>query len=225
MSRPVLIDLYCGQGGAGMGYHLAGFDVIGVDINPQPRYPFTFVQMDVLDFLEVNWGKIRKDSPAIHASPPCQDHSPLGKQQGEHGTGWLLDATRTALVDLGVPYVIENVNGARMVDPTVLCGSMFGLGTRCNDGVYRQIRRHRKFESNIPLDVPPRCHHVGQPIGVYGTGGGGQMTRGYKGDRAESLAAIGAPWMDRKGVSQSIPPAYANWVGLQLMAAQQRKAA
>lgn len=215
-TRPLLLDLYSCQGGAAVGYHRAGFDVVGVDIVRQSRYPFMFIQADALQFLE----DLGETFDAIHASPPCQDWSTLKSLQGDHGTGWLLDATRTALVKLDKPWVIENVPGAKMHDPVVLCGSMFGLGATCRDGEYRQLRRHRQFESyGFDLTAPGRCSHDGQAVGVYGTGGGGQMTRGYKAHTEEAVEALGIDWMDKKGLSQSIPPAYTEYVGGQLIEA------
>ncbi len=112
-----------------------------------------------------------------------------------------------------------------MYDPLILCGSMFDLGTVCRDGVYRQLRRHRKFESSERLTTPGSCAHMGQAVGVYGHGGGGQMTRGYKGNKRDSLAAMGIDWMDRKGVSQAIPPAYTEYIGAQLRFTVESKAA
>jgi DNA (cytosine-5)-methyltransferase 1 len=222
MKRPLLLDLFCKQGGAAMGYHYAGFDVIGVDIEPQPLYPFEFIQADALEFLA-------SDHPAVfmaavrHASPPCQAYSSLKSMtDGSHPD--LVVPVRWALQSLGGTYVIENVVGAPLADPVMLCGSTFDLGAVCMDGKYRQLRRHRLFESNLPLQ-PRRCQHIGQAVGVYGTGGGGQMTRGYKADKNVALDAMGTPWMDRKGVSQAIPPAYTEFIGKQLLAQLAERAA
>lgn len=219
MSRPLLLDLFCKQGGASMGYRRAGFAVVGVDIEPQPRYPFEFHQADAFDFLAAHWYEF----DAIHASPPCQAYSAL-KSLSDSSHPQLVVPVRWALQSTGKPYVIENVPGAPLADPVTLCGSMFDLGTVCRDGVYRQLRRHRLFESNVPLSTLT-CDHQGQAVGVYGLGGGGQMARGYKGDKKDSLAAMGTDWMDRKGVSQAIPPAYTEYIGKQLIAALQKEAA
>ena len=139
MSRPRLLDLFCGAGGAAMGYHRAGFDVVGVDINPQPNYPFEFVQADAMEFLKNRgrgwWSMKRFD--AIHASPPCQDHM-RGGQHPPHGTGWMLNACRRMLTDHGIPWVIENVPGAPMRADYRLCGCQFGL----------RLRRERWFETS-----------------------------------------------------------------------------
>lgn len=213
VTRPRLLDLFCCEGGAAKGYLDAGFDVVGVDITPTLNYPSVMAVADALQFFARNWA----DFDAVHASPPCQDHSTLKSMHDGHGTAWLLGATRGAFEASDLPWVIENVVGAEMPGSVILCGSMFGLGTDCSDGVYRQLRRHRQFETSFPLTAPGPCAHVGQPVGVYGTGGGGQMTRGYKGKPEESKAAMGIDWMSRKGLSQAIPPAYSEWVGRQLM--------
>ena len=109
--RPLLLDLFCGAGGASMGYYHAGFDVLGVDIRPQPRYPFGFVQADAIEAL-AGWNLAR--FALIHVSPPCQDHSVMSGQQGKHGTGWMLDSARRMLASQPRPWIIENVPGAPM---------------------------------------------------------------------------------------------------------------
>src|SRR5262245_2184895 len=125
-----LLDLFCGAGGAAMGYHRAGFDtIVGVDIKPQPRYPFTFVLGDALEYVKAHG----HEYDAIHASPPCQDHVRSPGPAPKHGTGWQLAATRDAL--LGT-WVIENVPGAPMRPDYKLCGCMFGL---------RRLKRERWF--------------------------------------------------------------------------------
>ena len=226
MNRPRLLDAFCGAGGAAVGYHRAGFEVIGVDINPQPRYPFEFVQADALSIL-----RSMRDYPtfsgemwrpgyfaAIHASPPCQDHSSLSSLAGVHGTAWLLDATRGLLRELGLPYVIENVVGAPM-DGMVLCGSALGLGAECDDGRRRQLRRHRVFETNVPMLSPGCACDARQKVGVYGHGGGRRMARGYTARLAEGAAAMGIDWMNHVELSQAIPPVYTELIGEQLIAA------
>lgn len=131
--KPRLLDLFCGAGGAGMGYHQAGFDVVGVDINPQPDYPFEFHQADAMEFPLDGFD-------AIHASPPCQVFTALKTMHnaGEHFD--LLTPMRARLKEWGGPYVIENVPGAPMQDHVTLCGSSFGLGVKKYD---RELRRHR----------------------------------------------------------------------------------
>lgn len=204
-----------------MGYARAGFDVIGVDLFPQPRYPFKFVQMDALEFL-IKYGDV---GDLKHASPPCHDHTTLKARTGSDNTGWLLAATRTAFAKTDTPWVLENVMGPKMNDPLILCGTEFGLVTPDAQGVLRELRRHRQFESNEPLIGAGGCRHNLPVMGVYGTGGGGQMTRGYKANRAQAAEIMDIEWMDRAGLSQAIPPVYAEHIGRQLMAAMLEKAA
>jgi DNA (cytosine-5)-methyltransferase 1 len=217
VSRPRLLDLFCKAGGATRGYQDAGFYVVGVDIEPQPNYVGDeFVQADALEYLaRPSWWW---PFEAVHASPPCQAFSTL-----RHRTGGdypdLIEATRQRLVASGLPYVIENVVGAPLENPVTLCGSMFGLGANG-----RQLRRHRQFESNVPI-MALQCQHHGQPVGVYGTGGGGQMTRGYKGTPEEYREAMGIGWATRAEIAEAIPPAYAEYVGEYLMAAVTLRAA
>ena len=217
--RPRLLDLFCGAGGCAVGYHRAGFDVVGVDINPQPNYPFEFIQGDALDYLEVVIAHgLRFD--AVHASPPCPAYSTLRTMTTkEHPK--LIEQTRELLDMTGLPYVIENVVGAPLRNPIMLCGSSFGLGANG-----RQLRRHRLFELSGFSAMALPCAHRGEPVGVYGTGGGGQMTRGYKGTPEEYREAMGIDWATRAEIAQAIPPAYTEHIGLYLMnALRQREAA
>ena len=119
----------------------------------------------------------------------------------------------------GLPYVIENVPGAPLHNPVQLCGSAFGLGANG-----RQLRRHRLFETSFPVMAPPCCHR-GEPVGVYGTGGGGHMTRGYKGTPDEYRQAMGIDWATRTEIAQAIPPAYTEHIGAYLMLEIRAKAA
>jgi DNA (cytosine-5)-methyltransferase 1 len=204
--KPRLLDLFCGAGGAAVGYHRAGFEVIGVDIKPQPRYPFEFHQGDAM-----SWPFDGYD--AIHASPPCQKYSSLANMRFAH-TGEYVDLyepTRWRLNGLDVPWVLENVIGAPYRSGFVLCGSMFGL----------KVRRHRNFESSHALLLDRYCDHVGQgrPYGVYGHGGGGQMTRGHKGKPSEFAWLMDMDWATPQEIAQAIPPAYTEWIGAQLLAA------
>ena len=207
-----------------MGYHRAGFDVTGVDIEPHPDYPFEFIQDDAVKVLAAIVAKGHRGFDVIHASPPCHDWSDLAARTGEDGTGDLLFTTRSLLRAWGGPYVIENVEGAPLLDPLLLCGSEFALAATCRDGVRRQLRRHRLFESNMPLMGAGGCRHRGQPVGVYGTGGGGQMTRGYKAHPEEARESMGIDWMNRGDIAQAIPPAYTEFIGAQLLDALGRAA-
>lgn len=231
MSRPRLLDLFCCEGGAGMGYRRAGFEVFGVDLRRNLRYPFHYHRGDALAYLDRHGAEF----DAIHASPPCQAITPLRHLHTDDLEGMLfpidthtdlLEPTRALLRELGVPWVMENVPGAEMIDPITLCGSQFDLGTVCRDGQYRELRRHRLFESDsIPLRPRQPCRHIGQPLGVYGHGGGKNLgSRGYQGDLAESRRAMGMPWAGRIGVSEAIPPAYTEWIGRLILNHLQGKA-
>lgn len=217
MGAPRLLDLFCCEGGATRGYQLAGWHVTGVDIIDQPRYcGDQFHQGDALKFLAEHGS----DFDAIHASPPCHDHNALRSLSGLDGTGDLLDSTRRAILAAGKPYVLENVPGAPMTPNVVLCGSMFGLRA-----AGKMLRRHRLFETSAYALTPPDAC-AGQSIGgVYGTGGGGQMNRGYKFRPDESAEAMGIDWMSTKGRSQALPPAYTEFLGHALMAQLSERAA
>ena len=217
-----------------MGYHRAGFDVFGVDINPQPHFPFVFVQADALNYLH-NYGQY---FAAIHASPPCQAFSVMRRgrwQDREHPD--LLTPVRDALNRIGKPYIIENVVGAPLINPVMLCGTLFGLQTKAGS----QLRRHRLFEIHPPLLVmTPQCSHAAgsSVIGVYGGGqhpqrrrypstigvfrhAGGTSKRDYldmdcfsANDRRD---AMGIDWMTGEELSQAIPPAYTEFIGKRII--------
>jgi DNA (cytosine-5)-methyltransferase 1 len=162
-----LLDLFCGAGGAAMGYSRAGFDeIVGVDNRPMPRYPYTFVQADALEYLQEHGHEF----DAIHASPPCQAFCALSHMANAGKYPNLIPQTREALKATGLPYVIENVPGAPLINPVMLCGTMFGLETDCG----AQLRRHRLFETNWLLICLLSCgHHPrsrGRSISVTGTG-------------------------------------------------------
>jgi len=203
--RPRLLDLFCGAGGAAMGYHRAGFDVVGVDINPQPNYPFEFEQANVIGW--AGWLSSPHDFDAIHASPPCQAYSTTASlHDNEHPE--LVDPVRYLLELTGLPYVIENVVGAPLHHPFKLCGSSFGL----------RVWRHRLFECNWDIGMVPPCSHHQHPLpldvtGVGGPGGRHRKPRGL----AEARNALGIDWMTRKELSQAIPPAYTEFIGHQLL--------
>lgn len=214
-----LLDLFCGAGGCSVGYHRAGFDVVGVDIEHHPDYPFEFIQADAMFILTS--AHEMDDFDVIHASTPCPAYSAITSNKSQHPD--LIGPVRELLRAWGGPYVIENVPGAPLVDPVVYCGEAFGLGVTCRDGTYRPLRRHRLFESNVAL-MSPGCACSGrQAVGVYGTGGGGQSTRpsgggGYKGHREEYGPALGIDWMtSRDDLSDAIPPAYTEHIGRQLI--------
>jgi DNA (cytosine-5)-methyltransferase 1 len=208
-----VLDLFCGAGGCSVGYHRAGFEPEGVDNEPHPDYPFPFHQADALEILADRAFLDRFD--LIHASPPCKAFTDLAVlSDTEHPD--LLTPTRELLRQWGGPYVIENVEGAPLPGALRLCGSEFELWAVCRDGTRRQLRRHRLFESNVFLMGAGGCHHKGQPIGVYGTGGGGRMTRGYKAHPEEARQAMGIDWMKVEDICQAIPPVYTEFIGEQL---------
>lgn len=225
-----ILDLFCGAGGAGEGYRRAGFDVVGVDLNPQPRYPFEFHQGDALAFVR----KHGREFDAIHASPPCQAHTALKTMYNARNHIDLVPATRRALNRTGKPWVIENVPGAPLVDPVILCGSMFALQT--SDG-RAELRRHRLFEASFLIETSLKCRHSRMTCGVYGDGNGRDYRRvpvigvygGHGRDRRRTTApqqfttaergeAMGIDWMTGAELSQAIPPAYTEYVGRALAA-------
>lgn len=216
MTRPHLLDLYCCAGGAAMGYHRAGFDIVGVDIDPQPNYPFTFVQADALDYLAEHGSQF----DARHASPPCQAYSTITPESARERHAMLIEPTRDLLQEIGGPFVIENVEGARkhLRNPVRLCGSAFDL----------RVRRHRYFETNWPL-LGTTCTHdqQGEVVGVYGQHPDRKRhwrpdgtSRGVKATSLEdaSDALGGVEWMTWLEMAECIPPAYTEHIGRQLIA-------
>ena len=217
-----LLDLFSGAGGAGHGYALAGFEVVGVDIAAQKRYPYEFVQADALEYLEA-YGET---FDAIHASPPCQRFSPMTRRHGlerslEHPD--LVEPTRELLERLGRPYVIENVVGAPLVDPIQLCGSAFGLGSTVGDE-WRELRRHRIFELNVELRPAPGCsHESARTIGVYGHAGGRSVRDGLSFPGvAHWREAMGIDWMVGDELAEAIPPAYTRWIAERILDPRQK---
>ena len=215
MSRPRLLDLFCGAGGSAVGYHRAGFDVVGVDIAPQPNYPFRFWRRDVMELHFWEGGCEGLPFDAIHASPPCQAFSDLKDMHNAKQHEDLLTPTRKLLEATGLPYVIENVEGAPMVPTITLCGSSFALGA---EGA--RLQRHRHFEANFPLMGPPCVHGVARRvIGVYG-GHGRDRRRTVNTQDFSTEArreAMDIDWMTGTELSQAIPPAYTELIGHQLM--------
>lgn len=198
-----------------MGYHHAGFEVIGVDITPQPRYPFRFVQADALQ------PPFRlSDFDAIHASPPCQRYSVNTRQ---HGTSAqhpdFVDLVRRQLIASGVTWVIENVPGSPLNNPIILCGSQFG---------WTRLRRHRLFESNVTLTANA-CNHTIQHdvISVTGNAGGSSKRDGAArfGSTSVWRELMGIDWMTGRELAEAIPPAYTEFIGYQLLAAIREEAA
>ena len=212
MSRPRLLDLFCGAGGAAMGYHRAGFDVVGVDINPQPRYPFEFVQMDALEaFDHFGWN----DFDAIHASPPCQHFSQMSKCRPGLAETYpdLVDPARQLLIASGKTYVIENVTGSPLQNWAQVCGSGLGM----------TLQRHRWFESNVPLWGVPCAHGQNAWNPDYGHATGRKRRRvpvigEWRIKKHLQDEAMGIDWMTLPELSEAIPPAYTEFIGNQLLA-------
>jgi DNA (cytosine-5)-methyltransferase 1 len=217
-----MLDLCCGEGGAGEGYRRAGFKLIGADIvNHADTYPGFFVRSDALTALATFGAR----ADAVHTSPPC-----LAWTQGNAANDTsvypnLIAAHRAALKALGKPYVIENVPRAPLRSPTVLCGTMFGLRATDTDGTPLRLRRHRCFESNLRIGAPRPCDHSGDMPwgGVYD---GGRRDRdearnvrrgGYTPDITVASALLDVDFMSMAGLRKSIPPAYTEWVGEQVL--------
>jgi DNA (cytosine-5)-methyltransferase 1 len=208
MNRPRLLDLFCGAGGAAVGYHRAGFDIEGVDIAPQPHYPFAFHQADALTFPLAGFD-------AIHASPPCQHYTryrnavpDITDRYDDH-----LEATRLRLEQSELPYIIENVPGAPLRNYVQLCGSSFGL----------DVRRHRWFEfpDGFPLPPVPPCDHGRWTVRRYQSSSGRvPMSRftceigSWDEKIAVQRAAMGVDWtITVRELSEAIPPAYTEYLG------------
>jgi DNA (cytosine-5)-methyltransferase 1 len=205
-----LLDLFCGVGGASVGYAQAGFEVHGVDLKHGKRYPYTYLRADVLDVIKDE--NFMQQFDVIHASPPCQTHSITQHLRNAQGKSTskvdLIPQTRAALIASGKPYIIENVPGSPLIDPIQLCGSSFGL----------KVRRHRLFESNMPLKGSI-CNHKeqGRPIGVYGSLND-QIPNGGK--TAETIdqarQAMGMDWAIWTELVEAIPPAFTKYLGDQI---------
>jgi len=196
-----------------MGYFRAGFEVVGVDIAPQKHYPFEFHQADALEYLQAHW----QEFDAIHASPPCQAYSRASMQWRKQGTEYpdLIKPTRELLIKIGLPYVIENVPGAPLINPILLTGVFFGL----------KVRRNRLFESNIALPF-----HLTQPNAKTNFRMGRPIREG------EEITPVGhfsnidyakkemqIDWMNQSELTQAIPPAYTEWIGKIIMQIEKGK--
>jgi DNA (cytosine-5)-methyltransferase 1 len=210
-----LLDLYCKAGGASKGYADAGFDVVGIDIKKQKRYPYEFIQADCLEIIK-DLDYLRTFD-VIAASPPCQTHSRTKHLRNAQGKSTdkvdLIPQTRQALIESGKPYIIENVPGAPLVDPVQFCGSSFGL----------KVRRHRLFESSIKI-VGSICNHKtqGKPVGIYGSmrdeiPQGGHTAKSIE----EARDAMGIDWMIWGELVEAIPPRYTYEIGKQLLSVLQ----
>jgi DNA (cytosine-5)-methyltransferase 1 len=206
------LDLFCCAGGAGMGLHRAGFEVVGVDIEPQPNYPLRFIQGDALE-------ADLSGFDFVWASPPCTAHTALNHAQKGKIVS-LVERTREKLKAWGGVFIIENVPGAPLINPIMLCGTMFGL----------EVIRHRIFESNVLLLAPGDCQHRGTVadgtyVSVHGGGQRSTHTIPYSEQRRRWEKAMGIEWTKtRKELCNAIPPAYSEYLGRQILAIQ-RKAA
>ncbi len=212
--KPRLLDLFCCAGGAGVGYNRAGFEVVGVDIKPQPNYPFQFILADALTLDP----KFIALFDAIHASPPCQSYSDLAKRN-RNADDWprLIEPVREMFVRTGLPYIIENVEGAPLLNPVVLCGTMFpGL----------RVLRHRLFEVNFPITRPehkkhPKVHTFDKRKSHFGKTNEWtdfvQVTGGGNCTIAAAREAMDIDWMTKNEINEAIPPAYTCYIGEQLI--------
>jgi len=219
--KPLLLDLFCGAGGAAVGYYRAGFDVVGVDIKPQPHYPFTFFQGDAIRWLSWSLSErgARNRFAVLHGSPPCQRYSKSVSRVNRAKHPDLVAATRALFKDSGLPYVIENVPRAPLMNPIQLCGSAFGL----------PIQRHRLFETNFPL-MSPGCIHGAYerkyppawnrttPLRVLSISGGYQKRQLAEDFMEQHKAAMGIDWdISYNELSEAIPPAYTEYIGQALI--------
>jgi DNA (cytosine-5)-methyltransferase 1 len=204
--KPRLLDLFCGAGGCSVGYDRAGFDVVGVDMNPKlaKNYPFELVVADAMTYPLDGFD-------AVHASPPCQAYSQSAQSQRNAGKEYpdLLAATRDRLVANGAPWVIENVPRAPMRPDFKLCGCQFTL----------KLRRERWFEVSWPVShLTNPCYHYEPVVSVVGHGTPTWVREqlGYNPTIHDYRAAMGIDWMNRNELSQAIPPAYTEFIGAQL---------
>ncbi len=222
--RPRLLDLFCKAGGAAKGYHDAGFEVVGVDIEPQPRYPFEFRQADAMKVLETGW--INDTLPiagffdAIHASPPCQDHSTTKDFGGDHGTGWMLAATLDLLPGFSLPWVVENVKTAPLARQDDLFGA---TGLELCGCMFPDLRgllyEARLFQTSFAVRQPSHVLHrwpqtkMGRPP----KSGECMQLTGHFSDVPEGRRRMRLPWMTQGELAQAIHPAYTELIGRALL--------
>lgn len=215
------LDLFCKAGGAGMGLHQAGFEVTGVDIEPQKRYPFAFIHADALR-IGVEWAR---QFDLIWASPPCQKHTAMKTMPDARKHLDLIPQTRELLKCIGKPYIIENVVGAPLIDSVQLCGTMFGLGVADAD-----LQRHRIFETSFSFSAPCECQHGKRAtIGLYGGHVRNRIRREGSHDRGvadftieQGQQAMGIDWMTLGELSEAIPPAYSKYIAEQFLTGSQK---
>jgi DNA (cytosine-5)-methyltransferase 1 len=200
-----------------VGYHRAGFDVVGVDIEPMPRFPFEFHQADALEYASEHW----QEFDAIHASPPCQRFSKMSACRPGLADDYpdLISPTRELVKATGLPYVIENVVGSPLIDPVMLCGSMFGRVTYWPEHGWFGLERHRLFESSFDIFSPGRCDHIFYAMPVYGHNPGTNRPL-FRGDGCAQACrdVMGIDWMTREELAEALPPAYTEYVGLVMLA-------
>lgn len=209
-----------------MGYREAGFEVIGIDIKPMPRYPFEFHQADALAYLDAMLLYGWQDIDAIHASPPCQGYSVTQSLPYSKPYPQLVESVRERLEAIGLPYVIENVPRAPLLNPVTLCGSQFGLVTDWPPWGKVALRRHRLFEAGgfAIADAGPHDHSL-YAVPVYGHGPGLSKARRHRpyphghGALQAAREVMQIDWMTRDELDESIPPAYTRYIGKQLLEA------
>lgn len=229
-----LLDLYACAGGAGEGYRQAGFDVTGVDRRRHKRNPGPVIEADALGLTV----EFIRQFDAAHASPPCQGLTELNNNKARHVN--LIPQTRALLDAAGIPYVIENVRAARphLINPVSLTGTMFDCHLVTSAGQRFDLSRERLFETNWPLTAPhdpgPRFPianvfggHLRARSGPYRTGNGTGRTVDFPGEDRPALARqlMGMPWASMGEMSEAVPPAYTAWIGSQLAAHIQQRAA
>jgi DNA (cytosine-5)-methyltransferase 1 len=220
--KPKLLDLFCCAGGAAKGYTDAGFEVVGVDLFPQPHYPYEFHQGDAIEYLKAHF----QEFDVIHASPPCQTYSKT-KTLHKNVHPDLVAPTREALIASGKPWVMENVVGAPLLDPLQPCGTEFDMTADDVDGVKLKLVRHRLFESTMKIHGNGGCRHdkTIQTATIYGAGGGWtpahrdnpERRGGYIPATTVIQKILDIDWMNKHEMSQVVPPKFAEFIGRQII--------